>query len=837
MEATGLTRIGVGISVAGTASSARARGTLRLESSIRCSNRIVCPGTTLRLRRPRSARRNLRWEREKRSALGVVLIAARAFGVQREGPRLTTPRQTVIFGSRSLSSAQLPIWFPLSGKQSARISVASQASSGRVEAGGSVAKSREGREILVQHLLVKEDQLPLLLEIQRKITQEGLDLSDLATEYSICPSKDEGGMLGWLALGQTDPAFEEAAFGAPVNKLVRVKTKRGWHLLQVLGERNDVSQSSLDILDGDVDGPRADCTNKSSHLLQDQFNRFAAAVALADRKMAEEIIREMGDGDTGGIESSGFSDSEEETATAANGFEDSEQFIDDQLYHLQSSISETRNPAEIYRHTGKNRKREVTQLVEDPRGVEKELEELYEEVGRMIEEGDEENARDVIEANYEAVLEQLEEGICGVEQGAMLDILAQLYMDMGDFECAEVLLDQAKELLDDIRSPHKLLDNVLEHVGSMYTGIGKPEEGLPFYLRSLSIQEGVYGMDSPLLVRTILGLAKTYRDLEDGSKSIEQYQRALVLSESSRTQNSEVIILILTHLGHTLLEEDRLQEAEMTLRRAVMVTENAYGARDGRVGVATCALARAKSGGGEIDEAVRLFQRGLQLMEDCPRFSPEDPVVESVRTDLAEILNVIGRETEAQALWEENLRVKERELGKNDVQLVPHLNNLATSYAHSQLFDKCEPLLRRSLKLMTNHFGPKAPQISIALELLATALHHLGRGFEAEPLAREALAIREAHYGPDHPNTGQACNCLAAVLHGLDKDSESEMYLRKVLRIQEKELGPDCPEIMLTLELLVMLLDKQGRQDELPPVIRRLQRLEAILTDDSNNED
>ncbi|KAL2612652.1 hypothetical protein R1flu_024344 [Riccia fluitans] len=125
--------------------------------------------------------------------------------------------------------------------------VISQASTGRVEAGGSVAISREDREILVQHLLVKEDQLPLLVEIQRRITQEGLDLSDLAAEYSICPSKDEGGMLGWLAMGQTDPAFEEAAFGAPVNKLVRAKTKYGWHLLQVLGERQAMKLEQIQV--------------------------------------------------------------------------------------------------------------------------------------------------------------------------------------------------------------------------------------------------------------------------------------------------------------------------------------------------------------------------------------------------------------------------------------------------------------------------------------------------------------------------------------------------------------------------------------------------------------
>ncbi|KAL9458569.1 hypothetical protein AB3S75_007437 [Citrus x aurantiifolia] len=92
------------------------------------------------------------------------------------------------------------------------------------------------REILVQHLLVKEDDLNLLLELQRRVSQ-GEDLSDLAVEHSICPSKGEGGMLGWVRKGQLVPEFEEVAFTTPLNKVARCKTKFGWHLLQVLSER------------------------------------------------------------------------------------------------------------------------------------------------------------------------------------------------------------------------------------------------------------------------------------------------------------------------------------------------------------------------------------------------------------------------------------------------------------------------------------------------------------------------------------------------------------------------------------------------------------------------
>ncbi|KAL6284563.1 hypothetical protein ACE6H2_015492 [Prunus campanulata] len=82
------------------------------------------------------------------------------------------------------------------------------------------SSSGDGREILVQHLLVKEDNLKLLVDLQQRVSG-GEDLSDLATEYSICPSKQEGGMLGWVRKGQMVPEFEEAAFNASLNKVVR----------------------------------------------------------------------------------------------------------------------------------------------------------------------------------------------------------------------------------------------------------------------------------------------------------------------------------------------------------------------------------------------------------------------------------------------------------------------------------------------------------------------------------------------------------------------------------------------------------------------------------------
>jgi len=74
--------------------------------------------------------------------------------------------------------------------------------------------------------------------------------------------------------------------------------------------------------------------------------------------------------------------------------------------------------------------------------IEKQLHRLYEEMNRMIEEGDQAPANVMIEAKYKAVKGQFESGIQGMEQAAILDMLAQLRMILGKAEEVACLLSE-----------------------------------------------------------------------------------------------------------------------------------------------------------------------------------------------------------------------------------------------------------------------------------------------------------------------------------------------------------------------------------------------------------
>jgi peptidyl-prolyl cis-trans isomerase C len=82
-----------------------------------------------------------------------------------------------------------------------------------------------------RHILV--DTEAQCLELKEKI-ENGEDFADIARQFSICPSKAQGGDLGQFGPGMMVKEFDEVVFSAEVNSLQGpVKTQFGYHLLEV----------------------------------------------------------------------------------------------------------------------------------------------------------------------------------------------------------------------------------------------------------------------------------------------------------------------------------------------------------------------------------------------------------------------------------------------------------------------------------------------------------------------------------------------------------------------------------------------------------------------------
>ena len=81
------------------------------------------------------------------------------------------------------------------------------------------------------HILVKTQEEAK--HIKEKLNQ-GKSFEDLAKQYSLCPSKKKGGLLGWFSHGQMVKEFEKVTFKLKKGQISEpVKTQFGWHIIKL----------------------------------------------------------------------------------------------------------------------------------------------------------------------------------------------------------------------------------------------------------------------------------------------------------------------------------------------------------------------------------------------------------------------------------------------------------------------------------------------------------------------------------------------------------------------------------------------------------------------------
>ena len=101
---------------------------------------------------------------------------------------------------------------------------------------GAKMNTNEVTQVRAEHILVQTK--AEAANIKSQIENNTLSFEDAAKKYSLCPSKANGGDLGYFGKGMMVKEFETAAFDAPVNTVTDpVQTQFGWHLIKVTDKK------------------------------------------------------------------------------------------------------------------------------------------------------------------------------------------------------------------------------------------------------------------------------------------------------------------------------------------------------------------------------------------------------------------------------------------------------------------------------------------------------------------------------------------------------------------------------------------------------------------------
>lgn len=170
-------------------------------------------------------------------------------------------------------------------------------------------------------------------------------------------------------------------------------------------------------------------------------------------------------------------------------------------------------------------------------------------------------------------------------------------------------------------------------------------------------------------------------------------------------------------------------------------------------------------------------------------------IVSDTYSRLAESYVEQGNYSEAQVIYERIVVSRLKELGTNNVKLVPDFRNLAVVLCTQGKFDKAEPFMRRAVSILEKA-GADANQLE-----LAEALSSLGNIYlrqdkyaESEPVLKRALVIYECEAPANDFHMAQALTDYARLLRRTQRNDEAEVAYHKAKEIiQAIQAGQAVP--------------------------------------------
>jgi len=180
------------------------------------------------------------------------------------------------------------------------------------------------------------------------------------------------------------------------------------------------------------------------------------------------------------------------------------------------------------------------------------------------------------------------------------------------------------------------------------------------------------------------------------------------------------------------------------------------------------------------------------------------------------------RYREAELFDQQALKMQEKVLGKEHVDVAQTLFGLGVTYEEWNKYQQSETFLRRAIAIREHIFGPQAPETLNILVELGYLYYKQGKYDQAASLLQQCLTLREQEPNAnDKITTSTSFNNLALVYSKQGKYDEAEALYKRALEIRERVSGKQSINVAITQRNLAGLYKKQGKYEQAESLYQR----------------
>jgi tetratricopeptide (TPR) repeat protein len=400
------------------------------------------------------------------------------------------------------------------------------------------------------------------------------------------------------------------------------------------------------------------------------------------------------------------------------------------------------------------------------------------------------------------------------------DILGNVYVDLGEYGTAEVLLSKAlgtrerllgKDQPDTLESVHNM--------GCLLYAKGDYAGAEAIFRRTLKAGERTLGRDHTNTLGRVNDLAMTLKAKGDYGGAEPLFRRALEARERTLGKDHSDTLQSMNDLAGLLQYKGDYAAAEPLFRQALEARERTLGPDHPDTICSLNDLATLLQDKSDYAAAELLFRRALEASE---RTNGRDhPETMNRLNNLAMTLKAQGDFAGAEPLLRRALETRERKLGKDHPDTLFSVNSLALLLLDKGDYAGAEALFRRALETRERTLGKDHPDTLMSLQNLAFLLGEKGDYIQAEALCSRALEARERTLGREHLLTLVNVNRLACWVFSKGDYVGAEALFRRALEAEDRTLGKEHIETLRSVNGLAGVLLEKGDYVAAEPLCRR----------------